>query len=257
MGLEYLEELKKELVDFFIVAQEYRQYFKRKLYEEKFEKCYEDHKGMLEKIIQVCQEAEDKEAVLEELASVIPEYGHRQINAQKTRGKREGLVIDYNMSMVTFVIPILGYRRNEDCDRLADLMIEKWNVSPVTMRIQKSEYDKLKNGFRTRLCYITTAVCASREQSDDCYELNLLRDYRDGYLAADQRGKALIEEYYNVAPTIVNRINREENSREIYEQIYQQYLRKCVHMIEVGKLGECGQIYAAMVEELEKKYLFS
>lgn len=257
MELKYLEDLKKELVDFFIEMQEYRQYFKRKFYEEKFEQCYEDHKEMLERIIQACEQADDKESVLEELAGAIPEYAHGQINAQKSRGKREGLIIDYNMSMVTFVIPIFGYSKNEVCDSLADLMIKKWNVSPVTMKIQKSEYDKLKNGFRSRLCYITTAVCESRNQSDDCYELNLLRNYRDSYLASDRKGESLIEEYYNVAPTIVNRINKEKNSSEIYEEIYQQYLRQCIHQIEEGNMEECGEIYARMVEELEKKYLFS
>ena len=177
--------------------------------------------------------------------------------SRKIEVKKEGLMVDYNMSMVTFVIPILGYSRNESCDRLIDLMIKKWNVKPMTMRIQKSEYEKMKNGFKSRLCYITTAVCASRNQRDDCYELNLLRDYRDRYLAADRKGEALIEEYYNVAPTIVNRINKEENAGEIYENIYQEYLQKCVHLIETGRMEKCGEIYAEMVEELEKKYLFS
>lgn len=257
MELEYIGELKKELVDFFIEMQEYRQYFKRKLYEEAFQKCYENHREMLAKIIEICEKAEDKDAVLEELSGAIPEYAHSQINVQKNRGKKEGLMVDYNMSMVTFVIPILGYSRNESCDRLIDLMIKKWNVKPMTMRIQKSEYEKMKNGFKSRLCYITTAVCASRNQRDDCYELNLLRDYRDRYLAADRKGEALIEEYYNVAPTIVNRINKEENAGEIYENIYQEYLQKCVHLIETGRMEKCGEIYAEMVEELEKKYLFS
>ena len=73
-----------------------------------------------------------------------------------------------------------------------------------------------------------------QKSEDDCYELNLLRDYRDRYLAADRKGEALIEEYYNVAPTIVNRINKEENAGEIYENIYQEYLQKCVHLIEQG-----------------------
>ena len=200
MELEYIGELKKELVDFFIEMQEYRQYFKRKLMKKHFRNVNENHREMLAKIIEVCEKAEDKDAVLEELSGAIPEYAHSQINVQKNRGKKEGLMVDYNMSMVTFVIPILGYSRNESCDRLIDLMIKKWNVKPMTMRIQKSEYEKMKNGFKSRLCYITTAVCASRNQRDDCYELNLLRDYRDRYLAADRKGEALIEEYYNVAP---------------------------------------------------------
>ena len=143
--------------------QEYRQYFKRKLYEEAFQKCYENHREMLAKIIEVCEKAEDKDAVLEELSGAIPEYAHSQINVQKNRGKKEGLMVDYNMSMVTFVIPILGYSRNESCDRLIDLMIKKWNVKPMTMRIQKSEYEKMKKRFQISPVLYQQLLCAQAE----------------------------------------------------------------------------------------------
>lgn len=235
----------------------HRKFFKRKLYEDAFNRCYEKYQNLVTEIEEVCQEAEDRDAVIEELAAVIPEYVHRRINNQKSKSKRDGLMIDYNMTMVTFVVPILGYRKTECCGLLIDRMIEKWNKAPVTMRIGKSDFESLNKGFRSRLCYITTAVCRSRNQADDCYELNLLRDYRDTYLSATEEGKAVVEAYYDVAPTIVNRIDREQNSREIYEEIYQSYLKKCVGLIEADELEKCRGVYTDMVEELEKKYLYS
>ena len=66
-----------------------------------------------------------------------------------------------------------------------------------------------------------------------------------------------MEEYYNVAPTIVNRINRQADAARIYDDIYSSYLRRCIELIQADRLEECRRVYASMVEDLEKKYLFS
>ena len=66
-----------------------------------------------------------------------------------------------------------------------------------------------------------------------------------------------MEEYYNVAPTIVNRINKEADASRIYDDIYSSYLRRCIELIQADRLEECREVYASMVEDLEKKYLFS
>lgn len=252
-----MDKLKQQLVDFFIEMLDYRQFFKKKLYADAFQKCYEEYRGLLAEIIEVCGKAEDKDETIDRLADAIPEYVHGQISAQKGKSKKEGLMIDYNMTMVTFVMPVLGYNENEYCIKLVDKMVEKWNQPPVTMKIQKSDFDSLKNGFKSHPCYITTAVCASRHQADNCYELNLLRDYRDHYLSATDEGAQIVEQYYNIAPTIVNRINRNNSAARIYDEIYREYISPCVHLIETGQLEECRKLYTAMVEELENKYLFS
>lgn len=257
MEVEAMETLKQNLVDFFVEMMDYRQFFKRKLYEEAFMKCYEEHKDLMAAIIETCEKAQDKEYVLDELSGVIPDYVHEQINGQKGKSKKEGLMIDYNMTMVTFVIPVIGYSNNESCNSLIDRMVEKWNMPPVTMKIRKSDFETLKGGFKSRLCYITTAVCASQHKADDCYELTLLREYRDGYLLSQQEGRKVVEQYYDVAPTIVNRINKQKNASEIYEEIYRGWLSRCIDLIEENRLEECREVYADMVERLKKKYVFS
>lgn len=252
-----MESLKQRLVEFFQEMMGKRQFFKRKLYEDAFQECYETYKGLFREIEEVCEAAEDKEAVLEELSTAIPAYVHGQIESQKRKSQKENLMIDFNMTMVTFVVPLIGYSRNEDCLALIDKMVEKWNSGPVTMKIGKSDYESLKGGFKSRLCYITTAVCESRHQPDDCYELRTLRNYRDEYLLNTLEGEAVVEEYYDVAPTIVHRINQKADSKKIYEEIYQNYLKECLTLIEEDKLEECREVYTGMVTDLKKKYLYS
>ena len=83
-------------------------------------------------------------------------------------------------------------------------MISSWNrIDTVTMKVGKSTFEEINGGFRKRLCYVTTAVCRSLQKPDECYELKLLREYRDRYLVSSEGGKETIREYYNIAPTIV------------------------------------------------------
>lgn len=257
MEAKSLETVKRELVDFFEEMLAYRPYFKRKLYADTFMKCYEEHRELLADITALCSQAEDEEAVTGELAAAIPDHAHGQIEALRGKSRREGRMVDYNMAMVTFVMPVLGYGGSKILSRLIDQMVEKWNQPPMTMQIQRSDFESLKNGFRSHLCYITTAVCKSRGRGDDCRELCMLRQYRDDVLASTPEGRRLVEEYYDVAPTIVSRINRQKDADEIYEEIYRTYLSRCIDLIGQDQPDACQEVYTDMVEELKRKYLFS
>ena len=93
-------------------------------------------------------------------------------------------------------------------------------------------------------CYITTAVCESLNKPDDCYELTTLRKYRDEYLLSTESGREIVEEYYNIAPTIVKRIGRQDDAGEIYRGIWDEYLSPCIHLIEKGRKEECKDRYS-------------
>lgn len=252
-----MEEIKQKLIEFFIEMQDYRKFFKRKLYKDTFMRCYEEHKELLSSLITQCEKAEDKEKVISELARIIPEYAHGKVDEQTKKSKKEALMMDYNMTMVTFVMPVLTYSKNEDMESMADKMVEYWNKGPITMKLSKSNFEDLEGGFKSHPCYITTAVCESQNKPDDCYELTILREYRDNYLLQSAEGESVVRRYYDVAPTIVNRINRQENSKEIYQEIYDEYLSSCVSLIERGEKAKCQTIYTDMVMDLQKKYLYS
>jgi len=70
-----------------------------------------------------------------------------------------------------------------------------------------------------------------------------------------EEGKAVIAQYYDTAPTIVRRISKREDKREIYRHLYEQYISPCVQCIEAEKNEECKVLYQEMVEGLIQEYL--
>ena len=95
----------------------------------------------------------------------------------------------------------------------------------------------------------------SFDKGDDCYELTQFRRFRDGYLTEQADGKALVEEYYRIAPRIVSAIDRLAEAKEIYASLWHKYLCECLHLIESGHLDACKSLYVKMVRDLEKQYL--
>lgn len=120
--------------------------------------------------------------------------------------------------------------------------------------IQEARY-RLGIDERPSLCFITTAVCDSFGKADDCYELTAFRNFRDKWLANQADGKTLIDEYYEIAPKIVEKINSLSNSADIYKNIWRDYLSTCLKFIEVGENSKCKKIYIDMVNTLKEKFL--
>lgn len=126
-------------------------------------------------------------------------------------------------------------------DRLAE--IQKLKMTQDTPKTKKSG------------CFITTAVCDSLNKGDDCYELTTFRRFRDDWLARQTDGPSLIEEYYDVAPKIVEMINTKDNRNEIYQEILNDYLKPCLTLIEGKRYEACKSLYMEMVKKLQHRYL--
>lgn len=125
------------------------------------------------------------------------------------------------------------------------------------LEIAEKIIDRVPNPFRGGGgggCFITTATCEILGKEDDCYELTLLRRFRDEWLIKSNNGENLIKEYYEIAPKIVNKINKLDNRKEIYMALWNNYISKCVELIEVDKPEESKNLYIKMVNELKDKY---
>lgn len=120
--------------------------------------------------------------------------------------------------------------------------------------IQEAKY-RTGQEERPSLCFITTAVCNNFGKADDCYELTTFRNFRDNWLINQSDGKSLINEYYEIAPKIVNKINQLTNSNEIYQSIWTNYLKPCLSFIENGDNQNCKNLYVDMVKNLREKVL--
>lgn len=105
-----------------------------------------------------------------------------------------------------------------------------------------------------KFCFITTACVKAKGLSDDCYELQTLRDFRDTYMQTLVNGNAMIERYYDIAPKIVASIKEQPNASDILAGLYQRVVES-VKLIEAKRYSEALQNYIAVVRELEAEYL--
>ena len=247
------DRLLERLRELYGVTLDYE--FHKSSYEKYMESLKSKYEDLLEETALCCDRTEDG---LERIAGCIPEYVCGELEKISSRRKRELKALDYKMNMVSYFVPLIGEIPSLQAGSLTERMVELWNEKMPEYKIGYSTYESIKGGFKKGIfCYITTAVCRSMDKPDDCYELTTLRRYRDGYLADTKEGSEIIREYYNIAPTIVKRIDRQDNSDGIYRKIWEDYLNPCIRLIEEGRNDDCKELYIRMVRSLEKKYLYS
>lgn len=92
-------------------------------------------------------------------------------------------------------------------------------------------------------CFLTSACVKARGLPDDCEELTVLRQYRDGYLRSRPDGAEEIREYYHIAPQIVEAVNAKGNALEIWNRVYEEMVLPCVRMIQNGAMEDAFQLY--------------
>ena len=93
------------------------------------------------------------------------------------------------------------------------------------------------------------------QKEDDCYEMQVMRRFRDEYLKQTDEGRRIIKDYYDVAPGIVMILNMQKDAAAIYKQLYCKYLLPCVQLIEQGKKAQCQALYMQMVQNLKMQYI--
>ena len=100
-------------------------------------------------------------------------------------------------------------------------------------------------------CYLTSA-CIKHFQDhfdDNCYELNILRWFRDNIVT-----KKDIKHYYEIAPIIVETINNEKQKDLIYDYIYDNIVDYCVEQIENGNYIAAYNRYKSSILTLEEHF---
>lgn len=101
-------------------------------------------------------------------------------------------------------------------------------------------------------CYLTTACMknAGKEFNDGCNELMALRWFRDNFVSKDD-----IKHYYEIAPTIINKINSIPDNNKIYNWIYENVVQPCVLAIQQGNYEFAYNRYKDSVLVLEEQFI--
>ena len=102
-------------------------------------------------------------------------------------------------------------------------------------------------GAASSLCFITEAVMAAGGQGDTAPELQALRQFRDGVLAATPQGQALIQEYESIAPMVVDSVMMRPDALQIFQAIDAQFINPAVQAIQQGDYQKALQIYSQMI----------
>jgi hypothetical protein len=100
-------------------------------------------------------------------------------------------------------------------------------------------------------CFLTTACTQYKGLPDDCAALTTLRTFRDQYMAYHPDGPALIQEYYQMAPKLLERI-REQEEASILEHIYEHLVLPSVDLIQDGELEEAMFYYHDYTLQLKR-----
>lgn len=104
-------------------------------------------------------------------------------------------------------------------------------------------------------CYLTSACMSAKGEgfTDDCYELKVLRKFRDSYVKENYPKD--IEEYYEIAPLVVEKIEGLKDSKYIFEKIYDELVAPCCELIEKNELCDAYHKYKNYSLKLAKEYL--
>jgi hypothetical protein len=99
-------------------------------------------------------------------------------------------------------------------------------------------------------CFITTAVCEFKGLPDDCLELRTLRAFRDQHLLSSAAGRALVAQYYAIAPAIAERLTEPAELERVWLSI-----QSCMRAIESERFGDACREYQTVVQALAEKLL--
>lgn len=85
---------------------------------------------------------------------------------------------------------------------------------------------------------------------DQCYQLDILRWFRDKFVSQEEK-----EHYYEIAPIIVDEIEKSDNKDNVYKYIYDNVVLYCVRKIEEDNFVEAYSRYKNSVLALEKQFV--
>ena len=100
-------------------------------------------------------------------------------------------------------------------------------------------------------CFLTTAITELRGEADNGPTLSLLRAFRDGYMTRSAERRALVAEYYAIAPAIAAAIPADHAE---WDWIAGR-IDAAAAAIGAGADDEAFRIYVAMVRRLEERWM--
>lgn len=100
-------------------------------------------------------------------------------------------------------------------------------------------------------CFVTTTVCEILGKDDNCYELEILRKFRDTKLLADDSLKNLVYQYYEISPEFVGIIKRHPTKDKFAKYLMDEYIQNIIIFIQAGRDIEAIELYQKMLARIK------
>ncbi|HEU0017058.1 MAG TPA: CFI-box-CTERM domain-containing protein [Methyloceanibacter sp.] len=136
-----------------------------------------------------------------------------------------------------------------DCEDLRKAL--DWAVEKKEALAKSLEDDKCTPPAKG--CFLTTACCEVLGLPDDCFELRTLRRYRDETLAAMPGGNAAVAAYYRVAPSILDRLPRQDRVTRLLS-VYARFILPSAVAARLGLNRLAYRLYTRMMQELIRDF---
>ena len=230
--------------------------FTRKLYDNAFQV----HLSMIEETYQamnryVCAQPDRRDQLLDEFVSeFLSQWESYHQQAKKGKAAREKLAFQNKITLAMYTVPAILELGLPVSEAYTSLLETRFNAAYPDNYFHVGRYSDISSGFRKRLCFLTTAVCAAEGKPDDCAELTAFRAFRDGWLSETEQGRALIAEYYELAPAIVTVMRLGDDGSARCAQLRRDYLKPCYEALQGGEKTRCRDLYIRMVNDLRGRY---
>lgn len=105
------------------------------------------------------------------------------------------------------------------------------------------------------MCFLTTAICDMLGMDDNCYGLNVMRNFRDTILVNDSRYYPLLAEYEVVGPVISDNMYKDKHGVQVAEYYFENYIYDIIMNLSTRRdYNDAIGKYVQMVNDFKRMY---
>ncbi len=221
-------------------------------YQKHFSNFLEQEEGLYRSIIEMRAGFETKETFDESFAKDFVKEVQKQVDATPKARFKCHCILDYAFSFTTFFVPAFYQIDEQVCKYVVKACVAEWNRAfpdyPLRACPKKQTIKKREN------CFITKVACETLGKTAACPALDAFRQYREQYLLHLPEGPGLVQQYRDIAPSIIKHIEKSGRAKQIYADMWERYLKLSYEKIQQGLWKEAEEILQKMMHEAQDHY---
>lgn len=101
-------------------------------------------------------------------------------------------------------------------------------------------------------CFLTTACVDAMGMADDCWVLETARKFRDTFMTETPEKAREIREYYEIAPQVVEGINKRSDAKKIWKRFFWGDIIPFVESINKSELEKAHELYKKLIKKAKE-----